>query len=166
MTGFKHYSSIEEAHWSAQMESTRKDVERAFGILKGRFRALKLPVMLQSKVTVDYMFTTCIMLHNMILTADGRDTLWEKDVNWAGDDGEHDTEDCEWNFSEANKRILFRRAMRKLTDYSAIGRRFCFNPSASHEDESENAFYSLRRKLVNHYYYLATYEPKKIEWLN
>ena len=166
MTGFKYCSSLDEAHWSAQMESTRKDVERAFGILKGRFRALKLPILLHNKETVDYMFTTCVMLHNMILTADGRDNLWERDVDWAGGDGDHYTEDDDWNFSETNKRILFRRAMRKLTDYSAVGRRFYVNPSEAREEDSENTFYDLRRKLVNHYYYLSNYEPSKIEWLN
>ena len=94
------------------------------------------------------MFTTCVMLHNMILTADGRDNLWERDVDWAGGDGDHNTEDDDWNFSETNKRILFRRAMRKLTDYSAVGRRFYVNPSEARGEDSENTFYDLRRKLA------------------
>lgn len=161
MTGYKFYSSIEEARFSAQMESTRKDVERAFGILKGRFRCLKLPILLQTKVAVDYMFTTCIILHNMILTADGRDKLWEMDVDWAGDDGHHDEED----WSASSRRILHHRAMRKLLDYSSVGIRFVRTPDIS-EDDDENEFYSLRRKLVDNYYYLSEYEPHKIEWLN
>ena len=56
------------------------------------------------------------------------------DVDWAGGDGDHYTEDEDWNFSETNKRILFRRAMRKLTDYSAVGRRFYVNPSEAREE--------------------------------
>ena len=38
ITSFKQYSAQKIALWSEQMESARKDVERAFGILKGRFR--------------------------------------------------------------------------------------------------------------------------------
>ena len=45
-------------------------------------------------------------------------------------------------------------------------RRFCLNPSETHEEDSENGFYELRRKLVNHYYYLANLIPYQIEWLN
>jgi hypothetical protein len=98
MTGFKVYSRMDEAQWSSQMELTRKDVERCFGILKGRFRCLKLPVLLQKKQSVDYLFSSCVILHNMILSADGRDSLWEKDVRWDGNDGEHDIDDEEWSF--------------------------------------------------------------------
>jgi len=166
MTGYKHYSSLDEALWSAQMESTRKDVERAFGILKGRFRCLKLPIRFQSKVAVDRTFIACIMLNNMILTADGRDSLWENDVVWNGKDGEHDVNDEEWQFSESKKSILYNRAMKKLADYSFIRKRLIAVSATLEDNDSDKSFYDLRRKLVNNYYYLATYEPHKIEWLN
>ena len=67
MTGYKYYSSLKEALWSAQMESTRKDVERAFGILKGRFRCLKLPILFQQMDRITYMMWTCVIIHNMII---------------------------------------------------------------------------------------------------
>ena len=104
-----------------QMESTRKDVERTFGILKGRFRCLKLPILFQKMDSITYMMWTCIILHNMIMTHDGRDNLWESDVQWNGVDGEHDIHDDEWNMNKM--KIIRIRALNKLTDYSRIGRR-------------------------------------------
>ena len=35
--------------WRKRIESVRKDVERGFGILKGRWRILKLPMRLKTK---------------------------------------------------------------------------------------------------------------------
>lgn len=62
---------------------------------KGRFRCLKLPIYYQDKKSIDNMFFTCCILHNMLLTNDGYDKKWEDDVNWAGQDGEHHPEDIE-----------------------------------------------------------------------
>lgn len=161
MTGYKYYSHLKEALWSAQMESTRKDVERAFGILKGRFRCLKLPVLFHKQSDIDNMFWTCIILHNMILTFDGRDRLWEDDVVWNGADGEHD-DDEEWPVIN-RMAVLTRRAMHKLTDYALIGRRHFV--SSSIEEEHDQSFHDLRRKLSEHYYYLYENHREQLEWL-
>lgn len=160
MTAYKYFSELKEALWSSQMESTRKDVERAFGILKGRFRCLKLPIFFQKQTDIDNMMWTCIILHNMILTHDGRDALWEEDIHWVGVDGEHD-DDTEWPLLKKIE-VITRRAMHKLTDYSCVGRRFYIDPS---DEEAESSFYNLRKKLVIHYYYLYTYEKQQLEWL-
>jgi hypothetical protein len=166
MTGYKFYSSLDEALWSAQMESTRKDVERAFGILKGRFRCLKLPVMLHRKVDIDNLFWTCVILHNMILTNDGRDHLWEQDMNWNGANGEHDLEDNEW-VGLRGMEVLTRRALTKLTDFSAIGRRhYVTLNEIDPDDYPEPAFYVLRKKLIDNYYYLYVHHRDRLEWLN
>ena len=78
------------------MESVRKDVECAFGVLKGRFRCLKLPIQLHDKDVIDDMFFTCVGLHNMLHLYDGRDQ-WEKGMCWEGADGEHqDEQDPHW----------------------------------------------------------------------
>jgi hypothetical protein len=45
---FKIYSLASEVFWSKHLESVRKDVECAFGILKGRFRCLKLGLLLHN----------------------------------------------------------------------------------------------------------------------
>ena len=61
------------------MESVRKDVECAFGVLKGRFRFLKLPIQFHDKEVIDDMFLTCVGLHNMLHLWDGRGE-WEMGV--------------------------------------------------------------------------------------
>jgi hypothetical protein len=80
MCPFKTYSLASEVFWSKHLESIRKDVECAFGILKGRFRCLKLGLLFHNQDDINYLFKTCISLHNMILEFDGRDRRWENDV--------------------------------------------------------------------------------------
>nr|GFA61748.1 protein ALP1-like [Tanacetum cinerariifolium] len=46
-------------------ESVRKDVERAFGVLKKKYVVLANPTRAQKKIFVNLMYT-CIILHNMI----------------------------------------------------------------------------------------------------
>ena len=56
-----------EALWSSMVESARKE-ECTFGILKGRWRCLKLPILFYDQNEIDNMFFTCCILHNIILT--------------------------------------------------------------------------------------------------
>ncbi|CAN0043663.1 unnamed protein product, partial [Pylaiella littoralis] len=62
-----------ETRWSRALESVRKDVECFFGILKGRFRILKLGILFQNLEDIDNMFFTCCVLHNMLHAFDGLD---------------------------------------------------------------------------------------------
>ena len=55
----------------------RKDVECAFGILKGRWGILKTSVCLQSTQAVDQVWLTCCAFHNMLLEIDGLDDQWD-----------------------------------------------------------------------------------------
>ena len=48
-------------------ESTRKDVERAFGVLQSRFAIVKNPAILWDKKQIGMVMRTCIILHNMIV---------------------------------------------------------------------------------------------------
>ena len=75
MCPFKYFSIFGKAYYSAQLESVRKDVERSFGILKGRFRCLKLPILFLSQSDIDNVFFTCAILHNMIRFSDGQDRM-------------------------------------------------------------------------------------------
>lgn len=72
-----------DIQFSKSLESVRKDVECFFGILKTRFRILKLSLAYQSQKSIDYVFFTCCILHNMLHTYDGMDGL-EANVNWGG----------------------------------------------------------------------------------
>ena len=53
------------------VESTRKDIECAFGILKKRFLILKNPIRQQIKHNIERMFLTCSVLHNMTMEEEG-----------------------------------------------------------------------------------------------
>lgn len=90
MPPMRYPTKRSEARWSAQVESVRKDVERAFGIIKGRFRCLKVGLLFHFQEDIDNLFFTCILLHNMILSYDGRDKLWEADMLRRGTDGDID----------------------------------------------------------------------------
>lgn len=63
----------EERQWSEMMESLRKDVERVFGVLKQRFRVLKLGFGLQRFEAMERAFHTCCALHNYLLLRDESD---------------------------------------------------------------------------------------------
>ena len=69
--------------FSKRLESVRKDVDCFFGILKIRFRILKLAMTYQQQKRIDSVFFTCCILHNMLHTYDGMDGL-EENVNWVG----------------------------------------------------------------------------------
>ena len=67
-------------------ESYRKDVERAFGVLQGRFAIIKQPARLWMKEDLRSIMLCCIILHNMIVEDDRKDR---------DDDDATDTEDDE-----------------------------------------------------------------------
>uniref|UniRef100_A0A0D3E646 DDE Tnp4 domain-containing protein n=1 Tax=Brassica oleracea var. oleracea TaxID=109376 RepID=A0A0D3E646_BRAOL len=48
-------------------EATRKDVERAFGVLQARFAIVKNPVKTLDKAKISKIMRACIILHNMIV---------------------------------------------------------------------------------------------------
>jgi len=80
-----------EDRWSRWAESMRKDVECTFGILKGRWRILKSPILVHSIQAVDKIWKTCCGLHNWLLKIDGMDQEWDGGSGipseWEGDLG-------------------------------------------------------------------------------
>ncbi|CAB1119739.1 unnamed protein product [Ectocarpus sp. CCAP 1310/34] len=81
-----------ESKWSKAPESVREDVECFFGILKGRFRILKLGILFQDKNVIDNLFFTCCTSHNVLHAFDGLDEL-ETVEDWGGRAGLHDAWD-------------------------------------------------------------------------
>ena len=59
------------AKWGGMMESVRKDIEGVFGILKKRFQYLKTFNRMRKQVHIDNAFTTCCIIHNLLLDDDG-----------------------------------------------------------------------------------------------
>ena len=56
---------------AAMIESVRKDIEGVFGILKRRFHYLKVFNKMRHHINIDRAFTTCCILHNILLEEDG-----------------------------------------------------------------------------------------------
>lgn len=86
---FKRSASRPHIRFSEWLESMRKDVECAFGIMKGRWRVLKTGIRLHGTDAADKIWATCCALHNWLLEVDGLNEPWD------GVLGEVDAEDLE-----------------------------------------------------------------------
>jgi len=98
-----------EQRLSDWIESFRKDVECAFGILKGRFRLLKTGIRAEGSVAADRMRHTCCALQNMPFEADGLHAQWEE-----GHASDHEEEFGNNNPSECQRHTPF--AIRRSND--------------------------------------------------
>ncbi|XP_076953169.1 uncharacterized protein LOC143627171 [Bidens hawaiensis] len=64
--------SDKRKYFTKKQESTRKDIERAFGVLKKRWAMLANPIRFWTREKITEVFITCIILHNMILEDEGK----------------------------------------------------------------------------------------------
>lgn len=62
---FTHYFC--KQLFAAKQEGVRKDVERAFGVLKARFAIVREAARLHKKIDLRNIMETCVILHNMII---------------------------------------------------------------------------------------------------
>jgi len=92
----KANTCLTQQQLSDWIESFRKDVECAFGILKGRFRVLQTGIRVEGAVACDRIWLTCCALHNMLLEVDGLDAQWEEGVpsDRQGELGNNNAEEC------------------------------------------------------------------------
>nr|XP_023897898.1 uncharacterized protein LOC112009792 [Quercus suber] len=67
--------------FSTSQESTRKDVECAFGVLQARFAIIRGLARLWRTEALDYIMKACIILHNMIIE-DERDANGAEDLDY------------------------------------------------------------------------------------
>ena len=67
--------------FATTQESTRNDVERAFGVLQAQFAIVRGPARLWRIETLDYIIKACIILHNMIIE-DERDANGVEDFDY------------------------------------------------------------------------------------
>ena len=74
--GHKDGLTREEYHWNFVQSSTRMCVERAFGMLKGRWRILSKRVDVNLKNMSD-LVSTCLVLYNMCIIFG--DTFWKEE---------------------------------------------------------------------------------------
>ena len=166
----KGMSDVNLRLWSKWIESVRKDVECTFGILKGRFRILKVPMPFHTKERVDNVFFTCCVLHNMLLEKDGKVDQWV--VTREDEDGELVVEAAD--FSKFSGEDVGAKACKKMNkhaedvlidseemDCSGVG---LFEVKAATSSKVETKRWGdLRTKLVTHFA-----EAKKkglVKWL-
>jgi hypothetical protein len=69
---FKAALYNDEHFFSEWIESTRKDVECTFGIMKGRFLVFNSPIRFHGIDIIDKIWLTCCALHNMLLESNQR----------------------------------------------------------------------------------------------
>ena len=141
----KHGSDIWTRRWSKRMESVRKDVERAFGIVKKRFRILKVPFLFKDAKAIHNVFVVCCMLHNRLLKFDGLHKLGRAEQDWikaslTADDARVDAQNSAW---------------------TADARRAC---AANHDVDVERhaAHFELRDQLMVHYRYC--WQHQLVNW--
>jgi hypothetical protein len=101
----------DEVLWSEWLESVRKDVECAFGVIKSRFRYLWGSVVAQDEEIIEWAMKTACILHNLILEFDGRTLKDWQSVDWQpmgaeekqdGDMRPEDWEDINWETLDPN----------------------------------------------------------------
>ena len=147
-------------YWTTFMESERKHVECAFGILKARFRVLKLPIRLESFDVIDNMFVTCCILHNMCLESDGFDDSWNLGTsvdNGSFEEGENGyfSDDDHHKFYWSHNLFY---DLHPNIDYTTMGSIRCIVGS-KHDDMK---FCTKRNKMAKHFYYM--FRQQKIDW--
>ena len=67
--------------FATTQESTRKNIERAFGVLQARFAIVRGPARLWRTKALDYIMKACIILHNMIIE-DERDANGAENLDY------------------------------------------------------------------------------------
>ena len=78
-------TSKDMQYFNTQQMACRKDVERAFGILKRKFAIIAGPARFFDIHDMNKIMLTCIILHNMVIEETRRDPTWtsfqEEDLN-------------------------------------------------------------------------------------
>ena len=165
----KHCIDYRDVRWSKWLESVRKDVECTFGILKKRFKLLKIGMLYQDQQKCDNAFMTCCVLHNMLLTEDGLDERWTEEVeNWhTGEFDEPDELEIA-QMTKVNNRVEAQMNQNK-TDESRTGRgnfgeyqkpNFGTEEVTADDDISN---WELKEKLVDHFH--IQFRNGNVRWL-
>ena len=139
MCGFKTTSKEYLSLFSKLLESLRKDVECTFGVLKKRFKILKVPLLFRDVSFIEDLFITCCVLHNWLLDHDSQFNTSQFRVTGRSHD---------------RRRVLVNnvvKLLQKNDDYSYI-EQGGLNPETVTQVDSE--FQSVRKRLATHTYYV------------
>ena len=66
--GIKEPPTAELSNYTGWQEACRKDIERAFGVLKATWQFLQRPILMHSIMEINNRVTTCLILHNMLVS--------------------------------------------------------------------------------------------------
>nr|XP_043620008.1 uncharacterized protein LOC122591843 [Erigeron canadensis] len=72
MIAYKYPTDEKEKMFKTAQEAARKDIERAFGVLKGKWHIIDRPFRQRSLGTIRNLVYACVILHNMIIQDSGR----------------------------------------------------------------------------------------------
>lgn len=164
MCPLTHCYLYSQLRWSKWLESTRKDVECCFGILKKRFAILKYGYRFHLKQHCDNTFAVCCMLHNLLLIADGYNTRWEDLFEEENENMQHDDQIIKLmrRVEEAHPRV------NPNIDLSTIGiNEFQYNIQVELADynihkEIDPDFRTFRELLIFHFDYMFT--NNRLQW--
>ena len=150
----KHGCTFHQRVFAQTCESVRKDIERVFGILKRRWRILRVPIGLQTELAISHLFRTCGILHNMLLDFDGADQHGFDDEDWIAVDLESTYQ-------------TFIREGRKIDNLPVINADFLRRGSQAINNEpceQEAGFQVLRDALMVHMMMLK--DKGELLWLS
>ena len=146
----KNRINHEEIEWSEMLESLRKDVECAFGILKQLFAILKYGARVTSMETMDHIFLTCRSSYNERMRQLGKDEPWENILDSTSDETEEEVG-------------FFQRMveMHKNVPEAEVG--LPLDVELDEEVEVGGPLHDVRKQmLINHFSYCA--QNKMIKW--
>ncbi|XP_026439298.1 uncharacterized protein LOC113337986 [Papaver somniferum] len=76
MQGYKPTSNIREGIFNQYQEAKRKDIERAFGGLKGKFGIILKPRRYYKKSDMKVIMRGCLIMHNMCVEVEYHNADW------------------------------------------------------------------------------------------
>ena len=180
----KHTNFKNEIRFSDWIESMRKDVECAFGILKGRWRVLRYGIKLWGINNTDKIWLTCCALHNWLLEIDGLAKGWEHGVKSCWETEPDDPRDIPFAIKRLRAPGKKREIQMQLRDLSGMGHGTDVERSSTDEVEEErlveneeqvNAIKEngkipirslsleyFRKKLITHFN--IAYKKKEVQW--
>ena len=118
----------------------RKDVECVFGILKKRFRILRLPFLYGDPNKIVNVFRACCIMHNWLLEFDGSADIGQQECDWINQESRNPGR--------------------------AVGAHKPFVGGSIYSDEpteNESEFDILRESMVRHFACLR--EKKGLKWV-
>ena len=153
-TGYGPSTDEVKKAWTNKVASLRKDVECAFGILKKRFRILKIPCELRRASDIAAMFRTALVLHNLCIKHAGREGVshsWRSD-SLPAEYGHFDSgvvgSTVEWPLCGYPSSVVM-----PDTDLTDVGLYTPIPAAVTEKDEGPDGFDALRDALaMNHWY--------------